>query len=455
MLRNYYNQNGWDQSIQEEDLNNVEKYISSIKNITYLGHGGTCIAFYQNDDPLDNKQPLIVIKVCMKKTLVTSSGNVFVGFTKSLIGNGIKILPMIDILYEDEKFLVYTQNYCQTVHEINAIIISKILKIIKKLIISNIKITDLFFKNFGIFNNDVYIYDYHDYGFFYSNDNYYLTHIAHLFNMYYNKNLLYGVTLTIDILRDMDFGKNIIPDEVVEFIKLMFFHKKQEAVIALDQIIQRIDEEKIMQTYDNYQHYDITRDGTYFLRSHTLEKYNIFLKLAKNLDQKFTVIDYGCSIGGIGMKIAQDYPLSSVTLNNITKKELNICQYNIDNSCIRNVILTEQNMIDDNNTYDVCMYFAILHHILKSKTMDECIDIISKQIKQYAIIELPFGHDVLLKDVISNSMLNFDSTYCYLESIERFTNKIEQKFIVEHCEKIDYETDDLNRYAFILKKRHN
>jgi len=452
MLRKYYNQNGWDQSIQVDDLNNVEKYINSIENLNYLGHGGTCIAFYQNSGSLNNTQP-IVVKVCIKKTLIMSSGKVFAEYTKSLVGNKIKILPIIDILYEDEKFLVYTQDYCQTVHKINALILSKILKIIKNLIISNIKITDLFFKNFGIYKNDIYIYDYHDYGFFYSDDNYYLTHIAHLFNMYYNKNLLYGVTLTVDNLRDMDFGKDVLPDEVVEFIKLLFFHKMEEAVVVLDRIIQKIDERLIARSYDDYQHYDITCDGAYVLRSHTLEKYNIFLKLAKNLDQKFSIVDYGCSIGGIGMKIAQDFPLSDATLNNITIKELDICQYNIDNSCVQNVILTNQNMIDDNKSYDVCMYFAILHHILKNKTMDECIEIILKQIKTYAVIELPFGHDVLLKDVVSNSITNYKDTYYYLETIDRFVEKINQYFIVEYCEKIDYETDNLNRYAFILKKR--
>ena len=47
MLKDYYCQNGWNNLITETDLEGVEKYLQGIKDLQYIGHGGTCIAFSQ------------------------------------------------------------------------------------------------------------------------------------------------------------------------------------------------------------------------------------------------------------------------------------------------------------------------------------------------------------------------------------------------------------------------
>lgn len=447
MLEQYYDKNGWNNIIGLDQLQNVDNFLNNIVGIKYIGHGGTCIAFINSDK--------VVIKVCLKNRMVTCNSKTFIAFSKCLQGNGIKILPILDILFEDDNFFVYTQHFCHTIININALVLSKILKIITKLIKRNIKITDLFYKNFGIYKNEVYLYDYHDYGFFYSDDHYYLTHIAQLFNVYYNKELLYGITLDFDILKEMKYGHNILPKRVVDFIESMYNHQLSEGIKLIIEINNEVDEQ-IEKTFDNYQHFDVNSDGELHLRSHTLEKYNAFNELVQSnpgdFEGDFTIIDYGCSLGGIGTKIAQQYPNSFVTLNNITKDELNVCVNNINASCLTNIKVNDQNVVNDKSTYDVCLYYALLHHILKIKSFDEIIKMVYDQTKLYAIIELPFSDDALLKKVMEESMTYYEESYKYLESVDIFCVVVKKWFSVLSSKKIHYGSHDLNRYVFTLKK---
>jgi hypothetical protein len=65
MLKQYYEQNGWDKYIEYDKLNKVEEYISNISQIKYLNHGGTCIAFMKEiKESFSNSDP-IVIKICI------------------------------------------------------------------------------------------------------------------------------------------------------------------------------------------------------------------------------------------------------------------------------------------------------------------------------------------------------------------------------------------------------
>jgi len=93
-----------------------------------------------------------------------------------------------------------------------------------------------------------------------------------------------------------------------------------------------------------------------------------------------------------------------------------------------------------------------LHHILKIKTFTETIEIVYKQTIDYAIIELPFGSDALLKKVISDSATQYEESYKFLESVDTFHESIGRWFTVLFHRKINYGSDDLNRHVFALKK---
>lgn len=448
MLKNYYDLNKWNEIINSQHLNNVDTFLDSISPINYIGHGGTCIAFKSENNVFKN----LVIKVCLKNNNMLKNSKIFMNYSNFLINSNVKILPPIDIIYEDEYFIIYTQNECSILYSVNDLIMVKILKIIKNLFKKKIKITDLFLKNFGIFANDVYIYDYHDYDYFYSNDNYYICHICHLFNLYYNKSLFINVGIDVNTLIQYNFGRDILPNKVTIMLQDIYNYKFDKVIMSIDSFIIEI-KNKIKCSYNNYQFIDIDQDGIINLKNHTQDKFLNVIKII-NLYQNnnFTLVDYGCSLGGIGSSVAQLYPKSNIILNNITENELIICNKIKNDLILNNVTIENKNIYLDNNSYDICLYFAILHHILKSKTIDEIINMLLRQTNLYAIIELPFGNDILLSNVIKESDPNYINNYYFLENVDRFKDLISNYFTVIEINKINYDSNDLNRYAFLLKK---
>jgi len=446
MLSDYFAQTSWNKSISIEKLQSVQKFVEQIKNIQYVGHGGTCVAFVSDDN---NNE---IIKVCIKNNSMLSSGQKFIDFSNFLIGNNVKIISPNKLLYEDQYFIVYSQDKCIPITNIDDYIMVKILEIIKNLLSKRIKLTDIFYKNFGFYKNDVYIYDYHDYGYFYSDDLYYICHIAHIFNMYYNDTLFYNIDLNIDILQQMNFGESLLPDNVVSLLKCLHDMKFDNAIELVEKFSCEIGN-KLVKSYNNYQHLDIDRYGIINLRSHTLEKFNTVMPILNKFNDDFSIVDYGCSLGGIGAKIAQLFPSSTITLNNITSNEILICNEIITKLHLCNVSVSTINAIDVVEQYDVCLYFAILHHVMKSITFDQVINLVSTQTKKYAIIELPFENDVLLKNVINDRITNYNETFAFLESIDKFADKIKDTFNIIDQIKINYGSPDLNRVAFILEKK--
>lgn len=448
MLKKYFKENGWYNYVTETDLKGPESFLMEyFKNkVHYMGHGGTCIAFATEKYDM-------AIKVCLKTNDVLKNKKAFLAYSKFLLDSEVKILEPKEILYDDNNFIIYTQEICNLIYSINTLSLIKILKIIMNLIDKKIKLPDLFHKNFGIHKNDIYIYDYHDQGYFYSNDRYYICHIAHIFNMYYHNSLLLGMHLDIDKLIKIDFGKDSLPFVVSNLLKSLYDYEFDKSIEYFKICISEL-EYKVKCSYNDYQHIDIDKEGIIHLMGHTLDKFNIVNQLLKDcIDDKFTLIDYGCSLGGIGSSVAQNYPDSKIYLNNITKNELSICNKIISDLLLTNVTIVDKNITDDKSSYDICLYFAILHHILKHMTFDNVLKMILRQIKQYAIIELPFGNDALLKKVIQDKSIDYDKSFSYLESIEKFKDEIVKYFNIINIIKIDYpNSNDLNRYVFVLKK---
>ena len=446
MFKPYYSMNGWDKLISYNKLANVEQFLrSKYQKIEYIGHGGSCVSFSDGSDE--------IIKVCIRKGFMTKNSKKFIEFSNFLLNHKIKILPPKSIIYEDKYFFIYTQDSCVPVYKINHLSMVKILKIIVKLIKNKIKIADLFYKNFGIKDGDIYIYDYHDYGFFYSDDIYYITHLAHIFNLHINDTFFQDLTINTKILKNMEFGKGLLPDNVVNILANLYNFKYDQAVKEIKLYIKET-KNKVTKSYANYQYIDISNTGFITLKSHTLEKLNIFMKLSHLLPNNFTLIDYGCSLGGIGNKIAQMYPKAKITLNNITKNELEVCREVASNQLLTNVTVTSHNLTDDNSSYDVTLYFAILHHILKNYTFDQVMEMVYRQTKKYSVIELPFYQDALLRNVIGYSTSVYEKSFKYLENIEIFEKTIQDKFDIMYSTKVEYGSKDLDRYAYVLIKKN-
>lgn len=447
MIKEYYIEAGWNtRGISIEQLDGVESFLSSLGDIKYRGHGGTCVTY---------KKPhaTVVIKACLKNNGIMKSSEEFIKHSKMLQSHGIKLLPPLEILYEDDLFFVYTQQRCKLMGEVTPLSTISMFEIIKQMINKRVLVPDLYYKNFGVYNNEIYLYDYHDYSDFLTDNKYYICHIAHLMNKCKRGEDVINVSLTLNELININFGKGILDDIEISLLKALYNAEYEAAVVIISNYILVL-RKRVVKSYADYQFINIDQYGTILLDSHTREKYNFAKNLINTVfgEESFTLVDFGCSLGGIGSKLAQQHPLSHITLNNITQKEIDVCRTIQRTLMLSNIKVITTNVLEVKNSYDVTMYFAVIHHLLKHKTFDEVMEIVLAQTKKYSIIELPFGDDSLLKKVIADSSSTYELSYSALETLEKFENKISGYFKVLNKQKINYGGNDLNRYAYTLEK---
>lgn len=441
MIKNYILE--WKPFLDSNIILNVDTFLSNL-DLNFLGYGNTCISFTDN-----NK---IVYKMCFKNDTCLSSADAFMQHVNNLIKGEVKILPPIDIIYEDTYFLVYTQHYCDLIDDINSNNLWRILKHIRQMFVSKYRLQDIYYRNFGIYKNEIVIFDYHDSVDFYSKDYFYITHLAHMFSLYYYKCLYKNLFADIDDIAQDEFGKSYFPnEEISELLKNLYEQNFDKSIQCFDSLISTISNDMIFHL-NNYQYVSIDNGGILNLHKHTLEKFNLVEIM---LNQKFefnTIIDCGCSIGGIGIKIAQLYPDVNILLNNIDIQEIRSATSIYQQLCLINVNTSTDNIIDNVCSYDCTLFFAIIHHLLKNYNFDYVINKIYNMTNFYSIIEIPFKGDILLNNVIQNSVTDYEYSYKYLENVDTFMNAISKYFNVLFYKKIDYQNDNLIRYGFVLKK---
>jgi hypothetical protein len=217
--------------------------------------------------------------------------------------------------------------------------------------------------------------------------------------------------------------------------------------------------------YNDYQHIEASR-GQLELFSHTYDKYVLGSQVVD--DGCESVLDAGCSLGGIGLKLATHPGVQRVVLNNITKSELargqeiaGIVGLTDPNDPIsktsdgrdRVIQFSDQNISDINDTFDLTLYFALIHHLLRVQTIDQILEMIARQTNKYSVIEVPVAGDALLKNIF-NAVHDpeRDARYKALGSCDEFQSHLEKYFTVMSVHRMNYGAGDLVRYAFVCKK---
>jgi hypothetical protein len=264
-------------------------------------------------------------------------------------------------------------------------------------------------------------------------------------------NLFDDFNFNEDKLLANDFFKAYVDDDTYLFFYNLYHCHISDAIEYLDKMIYKMNRKNDIM-FDHYQKASINNNGAIALYGHTLEKFNSFLKLHYYLPEKFTVVDHGCNIGSIGGKIAQIYKNAFVTFININESEVDTLKFFFNDACISNYCLIKRNLMTIRNKYDVTLFFAILHHILKTHTISEVVDYVYETTNLFSIIEVPCGDDALLAMVKKHGALDYNDTFAYLENIDKFKDAFSNKFVVLDCYKIDYQSHDLNRYILVLKK---
>ena len=430
-----------------KNISDVEIYLSSLGPLTYIGHGGLSFCF-----SLGNKQ---AIKCCKKtRGTIVVSKETFLSNVQRLKDVDMPILLPIEVLYENESWLIYSQPLCRplALFDISPKLCSQIFDFVSQMIKTNIRISDIFYRNFGIHQGKLFLFDFHEVDSFQSSPNFLITNLYSTFT-FLGKNVGWPILdiglINIDFVIKDNFGKNRFPDPIVKFLQTMHLRDYSKSLehISVAQVYLK---NKIKRKFTKYQQVIIDENGFVNLSSHTLSKYN----LAKNIIKEkkiLTVFDARCCSGGIGLKIAQKFPNLFVSIGNSDQNELNKVKQMANDCMIFNVSVVSEQLIgikSKQQKYDLVLCYSLFHHLLKTVKIDEILRIIKLHMSKYCIIELPIKGDALLNRVmkIASTPENFE---CLASpEIARYYLVI-NKLKVDKCVKIDYNDDRLNRYAYI------
>ena len=143
--------NKYSLKLPEDDLNSVSKIIKSYK---FIGKGTHVYTFLKNSK--------IVIKCVFKH-----DNSIFNNFIESLEDMTEKfkdyILFPTDIVYISKNIILYEQPYCELLQSINLYDLNFILEFVNIMNMRNKYFPDIYFKNFGIHNNKIKLFDFHNY----------------------------------------------------------------------------------------------------------------------------------------------------------------------------------------------------------------------------------------------------------------------------------------------------
>lgn len=424
------------------------QFMSSLGDLNYIGHGGLSFCFSLNDK--------LAIKCCNKgiKGSIVVSKKIFLERVDQMKNLGLPILLPIEVLYEDDNWLVYSQPLCRPLShsEITPIICLLMLDFVGQMIKTNIKIADIFHRNFGIYEGKLCLFDFHEVDTFQSSPNFMITNLYSTMT-FLGKNVGWRVLeiglINIDFVTKDKFGKNRFPDSLVEFLESMYARDYSKVLEKLESCRTYL-RKKIQEKITKYQNITINDQGKLNLKSNALYKYQLARQITK--DRKIrSVLDARCSYGGIGLKIAQEFPKIPVSLSNANSKELNEAKKTANNCMIYNVSFMETKLNENmakNIKYDLCLYYSVVHHLLKNLDINKIIEIVKAQTSKYCVIEFPIKGDKLLTRVMKSSQ-NKENFEC-LKSLETIRyHLIMNKLKVEQCVKINYDDDQLNRFAFV------
>jgi len=106
------------------------------------------------------------------------------------------------------------------------------------------------------------------------------------------------------------------------------------------------------------------------------------------------------------------------------------------------------NVCDTTQKYDVTLWFAILHHVLASKTPDDVLQLVRSVTKRVAVIEIPVANDVLLQNWVTAKGAD---KYTILADVDSAREWLKSAFArVDYCGRVHYNNgDSLNRHAFV------
>lgn len=424
-------------------IDGIEHILNQQPMLEYLGHGVQSICFKTGKTH--------VIKCCIKrKSSIITSKNTFIAKVHELLDLKMPILPPIEVLYENDIWMIYTQPFCRMIDDLNIKICHTILTFVKQMIETNIRISDIYHRNFGIYQNKILLFDYHDIDNFDSSSNFLITNLYTLFNILGKKlgwNVLNTPINHWDKIVADHFGKTRFPSVIVDMLQSFNSRDHEMMIKMIDQTLLYL-KKYLKQNLTTYHHLNISDEGTITL-SYPHKIYDLIFDLVKNQNM-LNILDVHSVDTGIGMKLAQDFPNLIVTLGCSNNEEVHETRVIINNCLTYNTSIIYANMVDIkpsvNDRYDLILYYASFYQLLQTHKISELLQIVKNQASRYIIIEVPVIGDSALVKLIENSK---NANYGCLTTPFVLRNHLcFHKIKVNRMIYVDYGVKQLQRYLF-------
>jgi len=209
------------------------------------------------------------------------------------------------------------------------------------------------------------------------------------------------------------------------------------------------DVEKIM---EGYQRAKLSKNNIIMPYGSTESKYKAAEKGISYLEnkEKFSFMDFGCCFGAIGLKIKQEFKDSNCNMSGVNKEELEIVKNISSFLNIDGVNIIKKNVISIEASYDLTLYFSLVHHVIYRYGFENLAKLISKQTNNVAVVEFPMHDDVLCQKVLKekSSLMNDENIVKVFSKFFDILDKIEI-FYPHKGEK----NTQLNRICYIIKKK--
>lgn len=172
-LSQYIRSRGYKFVSIEEIFDNVMKLSAN----RYLNCGTHTICFVNDHDNT-------VIKCCRKSPeTIIKTKEFFAESVDNLSNLGLNVLKPLSLI-ETKNYIIYTQPFSKQLlqHDVSPVVLTIILKMLLVMFKNQVKIADIYFKNFGIYENKVYLFDFHNVeDFKHSSSNFLITNLYCLF----------------------------------------------------------------------------------------------------------------------------------------------------------------------------------------------------------------------------------------------------------------------------------
>ena len=427
------NQKNGNKNFDTSNIGHIEKILHNQPKLVFAGHGIQSICFKTMSG--------YVVKCCIKrKNSLIQSRDLFLNTTRNLLEKNMPILSPLDILYENDKWMIYTQPMCRMINDVTVKFCIVLMNFLKQMILYNIKIADIYYRNFGIYQNKIVLFDYHDIeNFDTSSCNFMITNLYSMFNQL-GKRLGWDITFKTtrinhwdDVVTD-DFGRGKFPTQFSDLL-INLHEKKDQINQSIDQVIDYL-HISAKQDYISYNFVTISQNGT-ICTDYPYKTYDQIFNLIKE-NHPINVLDASPCPYGLGLKIAQDFPNIQVTLKCSGETERNdTCQI-VETCGICNIVVRDYNKPLIGERYDLIIYQSLLCDLLESGKSSELIRHIKGCMSKYLITEVPIDNDKMLVNTgiradTSNDI--FGSIFSIREYLISNNVKVNQMTYIEYCKK--------------------